>query len=80
MLFTFTAVVSTLYLSRVLKIPAALVAILLGASLASTGAPLLERLSQPFRDVFLVLFFVFFGKLAKAQFFYDTVKFCIILN
>jgi CPA2 family monovalent cation:H+ antiporter-2 len=37
------------------------VAILLGASLASTGAPLLERLSQPFRDVFLVLFFVFFG-------------------
>ena len=60
-LFTFTAVVSTLYLSRLLKIPDALVAILLGSSLASTRAPLLERLSQPFRDVFLVLFFVFFG-------------------
>ncbi|MDD1644709.1 MAG: cation:proton antiporter [Methanomicrobiales archaeon] len=60
-LFTFTAVVSTLYISRLLKIPEALVAILLGSSLASTGAPRLERLSQPFRDVFLVLFFVFFG-------------------
>jgi CPA2 family monovalent cation:H+ antiporter-2 len=60
-LFTFTAVISTLYLSRLLKIPEALVAILLGASLASTGASRLERLSQPFRDVFLVLFFVFFG-------------------
>jgi K+:H+ antiporter subunit KhtU len=60
-LFTFTAVVSTLYLSRLLKIPDALMAIILGASLASTGAHLLERLSQPFRDVFLVLFFVFFG-------------------
>ncbi|MDD1656199.1 MAG: cation:proton antiporter [Methanomicrobiales archaeon] len=59
-LFTFTAVVSTLYLSRLLKIPDALMAILLGSSLASIRAPLLERLSQPFRDVFLVLFFVFF--------------------
>ncbi|MDD1653955.1 MAG: cation:proton antiporter [Methanomicrobiales archaeon] len=60
-LFTFTAVVSTLYLSRLLKIPEALMAIILGSSLSSTGAHLLERLSQPFRDVFLVLFFVFFG-------------------
>jgi CPA2 family monovalent cation:H+ antiporter-2 len=60
-LFTFTVVISSTYLSKILKIPASLVAIILGASLASVGGPALDRLSQPFREVFLVLFFVFFG-------------------
>ncbi|HMA04581.1 MAG TPA: cation:proton antiporter [Methanomicrobiales archaeon] len=60
-LFTFTAVISSTYLAKLLKIPDALVAIILGSSLAATSASALDRLSQPFREVFLVLFFVFFG-------------------
>jgi K+:H+ antiporter subunit KhtU len=60
-LFTFTAVISSTYLAKLLKIPDSLVAIILGSSLAATSGPALERLSQPFREVFLVLFFVFFG-------------------
>jgi CPA2 family monovalent cation:H+ antiporter-2 len=60
-LFTFTAVISSTYLAKLLKIPDALVAIILGSSLAATSGAALDRLSQPFREVFLVLFFVFFG-------------------
>lgn len=60
-LFTFTAVISSTYLARLLRIPDALVAIILGSSLAATSGAALDRLSQPFREVFLVLFFVFFG-------------------
>lgn len=60
-LFTFTAVISSTYLAKLLKIPDALVAIILGSSLAATSGAALERISQPFREVFLVLFFVFFG-------------------
>jgi CPA2 family monovalent cation:H+ antiporter-2 len=60
-LFTFTAVISSTYLAKLLRIPEALVAIILGSSLAATSGAALERLSQPFREVFLVLFFVFFG-------------------
>jgi len=60
-LLTFTAVISSTYLAKLLKIPDALVAIILGSSLAATGGAALDRLSQPFREVFLVLFFVFFG-------------------
>ena len=60
-LFTFTAVISSTYLAKLLKIPDTLLAIILGSSLAATSAAALDRLSQPFREVFLVLFFVFFG-------------------
>ena len=60
-LFTFTAVISSTYLAKLLKIPDALIAIILGSSLAATSGAALDRLSQPFREVFLVLFFVFFG-------------------
>jgi len=60
-IFTFTAVISSTYLAKLLKIPEALVAIILGSSLAATSGAALDRLSQPFREVFLVLFFVFFG-------------------
>jgi CPA2 family monovalent cation:H+ antiporter-2 len=60
-LLTFTAVISSTYLAKLLKIPDALVAIILGSSLAATSGAALDRLSQPFREVFLVLFFVFFG-------------------
>jgi CPA2 family monovalent cation:H+ antiporter-2 len=60
-LFTFTAVISSTYLAKILRIPDALLALILGSSLAATSGAALERLSQPFREVFLVLFFVFFG-------------------
>jgi len=60
-LFTFTAVISSTYIAKLLRIPDALVAIILGSSLAAASGGALDRLSQPFREVFLVLFFVFFG-------------------
>lgn len=58
---TFTAVISSTYIAKLLRIPDALVAIILGSSLGATSGSALDRLSQPFREVFLVLFFVFFG-------------------
>ncbi|MDD1674135.1 MAG: cation:proton antiporter [Methanomicrobiales archaeon] len=60
-LFTFTAVLAAAFVARFAKIPEALSVIALGSALSQTNTAVLERLSQPFRDVFLVLFFVFFG-------------------
>jgi len=60
-LLTFTAVLAAAFVSRFAKIPEALSVIALGSALSQTNTAALERISQPFRDVFLVLFFVFFG-------------------
>jgi CPA2 family monovalent cation:H+ antiporter-2 len=60
-LLTFTAVLSAALLSKFAKIPEALSVIALGSALSQANPKVLERISQPFRDVFLILFFVFFG-------------------
>jgi CPA2 family monovalent cation:H+ antiporter-2 len=60
-LFTFTAVLGAAFISRIVKVPEAISAIALGSALSQTNTKVLERISQPFRDVFLVAFFVFFG-------------------
>ncbi len=60
-LLTFSAVICSAFFARAVGIPEAVVAIALGAALATTSPTLLERHAKPFRDVFLALFFVFFG-------------------
>jgi CPA2 family monovalent cation:H+ antiporter-2 len=60
-LFTFAAVLVTASFSLYLGIPETLMVIALGAALATTDPDAFEQHARPFRDVFLVVFFVFFG-------------------
>lgn len=60
-LFTFAAVLTTASVAIFLGIPATLMVIALGAALATTDPDAFEQHARPFKDVFLVMFFVFFG-------------------
>jgi CPA2 family monovalent cation:H+ antiporter-2 len=60
-LFTFAAVLSTASFAIFLGIPETMMVIALGAALATTDPDAFEQHARPFKDVFLVLFFVFFG-------------------
>jgi len=60
-LFTFAAVLVTAAFSLYLGIPETLMVIALGAALATTDPDAFEQHARPFKDVFLVMFFVFFG-------------------
>lgn len=60
-LFTFTAVVMTAAFSDAIGIPDTLMVIALGVALSSTDPVAFEQNARPFKDVFLILFFVFFG-------------------
>ncbi|MDO9035070.1 MAG: cation:proton antiporter [Methanoregula sp.] len=60
-LFTFAAVLTTASFALFLGIPETLMVIALGAALATTDPDAFEQHARPFKDVFLVLFFVFFG-------------------
>ena len=60
-LFTFAAVLVTASVSLYLSIPETLMVIALGAALATTDPDAFEQHARPFKDVFLVIFFVFFG-------------------
>jgi CPA2 family monovalent cation:H+ antiporter-2 len=60
-LFTFAAVLTTASVALFLGIPATLMVIALGAALATTDPEAFEQHARPFKDVFLVMFFVFFG-------------------
>jgi CPA2 family monovalent cation:H+ antiporter-2 len=61
LLFTFGIVIGAALFAAVLGIPSEIVAIAAGSALSLTSPASLERYARPFRDVFLVLFFVFFG-------------------
>ena len=61
LIFTFTAVIAAGGIAVVAGIPSTLVAIALGSALSITRPELLEKHAKPFRDVFLIIFFVFFG-------------------
>lgn len=61
LIFTFTVVPFSAALSDILVIPETLTAIAAGAALAMTQPQALEQLAKPFRDVFIVVFFFFFG-------------------
>jgi len=60
-LFTFAAVLTTASVAIYLEIPETLVVIALGAAFATTDPDAFEQHARPFRDVFMVMFFVFFG-------------------
>lgn len=60
-LFTFAAVLTTASLALVFGIPDTMMVIALGAALATTDPEAFEQHARPFKDVFLVMFFVFFG-------------------
>ncbi|MDD3934259.1 cation:proton antiporter [Methanoculleus sp. UBA303] len=60
-LLTFTLVVAAAFFAQAIGIPDTLTVIALGAALSTTSPSALERQARPFKDVFLVLFFVFFG-------------------
>jgi CPA2 family monovalent cation:H+ antiporter-2 len=60
-LFTFAAVLTTASLALFVGIPETMMVIALGAALATTDPEAFEQHAKPFKDVFLVMFFVFFG-------------------
>lgn len=60
-LFTFGAVLTTASFSMYLGIPETMMVIALGVALATSDPDAFEQHARPFRDVFLVVFFVFFG-------------------
>jgi CPA2 family monovalent cation:H+ antiporter-2 len=59
--FTFTAVLSAAGASFYLTIPEAVPVIALGSALSRTNPVAFERIATPFKDIFLVIFFFFFG-------------------
>ncbi len=61
LLFTFAAVLTTASFSMYIGVPATMMVIALGAALATTDPDAFEQHARPFKDVFLVVFFVFFG-------------------
>ena len=60
-IFTFAAVLTTASVSIFLGVPATMMVIALGVAFATTDADAFEQHARPFKDVFLVVFFVFFG-------------------
>ncbi|ABS54730.1 sodium/hydrogen exchanger [Methanoregula boonei 6A8] len=60
-LFTFVSVLATAGAALFLGIPDTLMVIALGAAIATTDPDAFEQHARPFKDVFLVIFFVFFG-------------------
>ncbi|NYT05733.1 MAG: cation:proton antiporter, partial [Methanomicrobiales archaeon] len=59
--FAFSSVVVLACIGEVAGIPETLLAIVLGSALSQTVPDILEAHIRPFRDVFLILVFVFFG-------------------
>ena len=60
-LFTFAAVLITASFSLYLGVPETMMVIALGVAFATTDPDAFEQHARPFKDVFLVVFFVFFG-------------------
>jgi CPA2 family monovalent cation:H+ antiporter-2 len=60
-IFTFVAVLTTASVSLYLGVPASMMVIALGVAFATTDPDAFEQHARPFKDVFLVIFFVFFG-------------------
>ena len=60
-LFTFVAVLTTASVAMYLGIPETMMVIALGVAFATTDPDAFEQHARPFKDVFLVVFFVFFG-------------------
>ncbi|KQC03671.1 MAG: sodium:proton exchanger [Methanoculleus sp. SDB] len=61
LVFSFSAVIGAAWLAGMLGVPETLLVIALGSALSQTVPGVLEAQIRPFRDVFLIVFFVFFG-------------------
>jgi CPA2 family monovalent cation:H+ antiporter-2 len=59
--FTFSVVFLAASISRRLEIPEVLTVIALALALSTTDPKAFERISKPFKDIFLLIFFFFFG-------------------
>jgi CPA2 family monovalent cation:H+ antiporter-2 len=80
-LFTFAAVLTTASLAILFGIPDTMMVIALGAALATTDPEAFEQHARPFKDVFLVMFFVFFGvtiDFASGMNLYPIAILCIL--
>ncbi|HEX3001259.1 MAG TPA: cation:proton antiporter [Methanoregula sp.] len=80
-LFTFAAVLTTASLAILFGIPDTMMVIALGAALATTDPEAFEQHARPFKDVFLVMFFVFFGvtiDFAAGVSLYNIAVLCIL--
>jgi CPA2 family monovalent cation:H+ antiporter-2 len=60
-LAVFSAVLLTVAVSEVTAVPDSLLVIILGSAISFAAADRAEVIARPFREVFLVIFFVFFG-------------------
>lgn len=60
-IFTFAAVLTTASFSMYLGVPETMMVIALGVAFATTDPDAFEQHARPFKDVFLIVFFVFFG-------------------
>jgi CPA2 family monovalent cation:H+ antiporter-2 len=60
-IFTFAAVLTTASFAMYLGVPDTMMVIALGVAFATTDPDAFEQHARPFKDVFLVVFFVFFG-------------------
>ena len=60
-LFTFVAVLATAGFALSFGVPDTMMVIALGAVFATTDPDAFEQHARPFKDVFIVIFFVFFG-------------------
>jgi CPA2 family monovalent cation:H+ antiporter-2 len=58
---TFATVVCIAFVSQAVGLPETLMVIAFGTALASTDPQSFEQQARPFKDVFLIVFFVFFG-------------------
>ncbi len=58
---TFAAVIIIAFGSKAIGVPETLMVIAFGTALASTDPVAFEAQARPFKDVFLIIFFVFFG-------------------
>ncbi len=61
LLFIFSLVIFVSFFAKSINVPEALAAISLGASMSGLNTKRIEEFSRPFKDVFIVLFFFFFG-------------------
>jgi CPA2 family monovalent cation:H+ antiporter-2 len=80
-LFTFVAVLATAGFALSFGVPDTMMVIALGAVFATTDPDAFEQHARPFKDVFIVIFFVFFGitiNLAGSVSLYVIAIICIL--
>ncbi len=78
-LFIFSLVIFISFLAKSLNVPEVLAAISLGAFMSDLNTKKIEELSRPFKDVFIVLFFFFFGVSVEISYIGIESMFLVLL-